>query len=545
MANMVRRPGFVCGALTRGLLAAAALLPLFTQEATAQDPSPPEPAEELPIADRRQVFIDGRFLQEARGVELRVHQPRKTGEFTIQPEHPWERGGIGPYCTVLKEGPTYQLWYHAVDALNWHTATRGGCICYARSADGIHWEKPELGLTEYEGNRKNNIVLGHGAGGVHIGQAGAMVFVDPSAPPAERFRMVKKVKEVADGIHVFSSPDGLRWTLTHRQVLTARPEKRGHHLDTQNVIFWDDRIRKYVAYGRRNLRRDGSQGRAIFRGEAEQLARFPVAQDMPVALAPDRSDLFHGSTAVVDYYASAAIKVPWADDAYYMFPTAYYHYTSGALREFRGGVPTNAGPIHTQFAASRDGIGWRRFDRRPFVSLGMRGEFDWASCRVIHGVVPDTSGREMFLYYWGSDRLHGWDRDDRNKKILRDAGLAVTKNVAVISRLVIRQDGFISVRAAYTGGEFTTPPLLFRGTKLVLNVDTSATGIVRVGLLDRDGRALPGYGDEACDRIHTANQTDRVVTWRGASDVSRCAGKPVRIRFRLRDADLYAFQFRP
>ncbi len=497
------------------------------------------------IGSRRQVFIDGRFLQKSQNVELVMHPAKKTGEFTIEPEHPWERGGIGPYGSVLKTGGTYQMWYHAMDTVDWDTGQGRGCVCYARSGDGIRWEKPPLGVAEYDGSRANNIVLGHGAGGVRIGQAGGTVFLDPTAPPDQRYRMLKRVDEVGSGNHIFSSPDGIHWTLTHRGVLTARPQKRGHHLDSQNIIFWDERIRKYVAYGRKNMRRDGSQGRAILRGEAEALDGFPVAQDMPVVLGPDRSDLFHGATAVVDYYTNATVAYGAAQDAYYMFPTAYYHYVPRALREFSGACPTNAGPIHTQFAASRDGITWHRFGRRPFVDLGMRGEFDWASCRVMHGVVSDRSGRDLYFYYWGSDRLHGWDRDVRNKRLLSKAGLGATKDIAVLSRLVVRRDGFVSVRAPYTGGEFTTPPVRFDGTVLLLNVDTSATGIVQVELRDAADRPLPGYRLEDCDRIHTANETDRVVTWKGKGDVRRLAGAAVRIRFVMRDADLYAFRFRP
>jgi hypothetical protein len=59
----------------------------------------------------------------------------------------------------------------------------------------------------------------------------------------------------------------------------------------------------------------------------------------------------------VDFYVSAAVKYPWADHAYFMFPTAYYHYT-GRLPEFARQRPANAGPLDTQFAANRDGITW-------------------------------------------------------------------------------------------------------------------------------------------------------------------------------------------
>ena len=35
------------------------------------------------------------------------------------------------------------------------------------------------------------------------------------------------------------------------------------------------------------------------------------------------------------------------------------------------------------------------------------------------------------------------------------------------------------------------------------------------------------------------------LTWKGASDLSALAGKPISLRFVMRDAKLYAFQFVP
>jgi hypothetical protein len=162
------------------------------------------------------------------------------------------------------------------------------------------------------------------------------------------------------------------------------------------------------------------------------------------------------------------------------------------------------------------------------------------------------------MYYLGCDTLHGWfgdernsqrdekekQRAERNNRLLTAAGLAPTHNTNVISRLVLRRDGFISARAAYTGGEFTTPPLKFSGRELVLNVDTSAAGLLRCELLGEKGEAIEGFRLADCDLIHTANEIDRLVKWRGKSDLSSLAGKPVRLRVEFRDTDLYAFQFR-
>lgn len=518
-------------------LIAVLILPLllFTGTTIAQDGV-------MDIGDGRQLFIDKTFLAAAKDVTLTPHSPRKTGEMTIKPDHPWEQGGVGPYSSVLKVGDEYLMWYHVMDMTQWDSGRTNGAVCLAKSRDGIHWEKPELGMADYHGNQKNNIVFGHGASGVTIGQDGGMVFLDPTAPVEERFRMVIRHEESGEGVHVFSSTDGIRWKLTHKSALNARPQAKGHHLDSQNVIFWDDRLHKYVGYMRKNMNDPTTQGRCIARGESDQL-RFPMVQDLPVVFGPDDRDLHHGDTPVVDYYMSAAIKYPWADDAYFMFPTAYYHYIGGVLSEFPNEVPTNAGPLHTQFAASRDGIQWERYDRRPFVPLGIKGEFDWASTRVIWGIVPDVVGREIYMYYRGSDWLHGWDRDERNKRLLTGAGLGADQNIAVLSRIVLRRDGFVSVHGAYTGGEFATPLLKFRGDKLVINVDTSATGIIRIGLLDKKGASIDGFGVDDCDLIHTANEINRVVTWKKKHDVSALAGKPVKLHVMIRDADLYAFQF--
>lgn len=497
----------------------------------------------LEVGSARQVFIDGRFLQDAQGVRLCVHPPRKTGEMTIKPERSWEQGGIGPYSNVLWYDGVYHMWYHSMSTVQWDSGHEQGAICYARSKDGITWERPNLGIVEIDGKRDNNIVFGRGAAGVTMGQDGGIVFVDPTAPADQRYRLAIRLGEVGEGIHIYSSPDGLHWRLTHKSAITYTPMERGHHLDSQNVLFWDDRISKYVAYVRKNVRDAESQGRAIARAESADFGHFPVVQDMPMVLGPDTKDLRLGETAVVDYYMSAAIKYPWAADAYYMFPTSYFHYIPGQLAEFRDEVPTNAGPLDSQFAASRDGIAWERYDRRPFVPLGMKGQFDWASTRVIHGLVPSVDGREMYLYYRGSDWLHGWDRDERNKRLLTQAGLGASQNIAVLSWLVSRRDGFVSVRSDYTGGTFHTPPLRFKGDRLLLNVDTSATGIMRVGLRDEAGKPVPGFGLDDCDRIHTANEVNRLVTWQRNSDLSALAGRPVSLEFEVRDADLYAFQF--
>ena len=226
--------------------------------ALAADPAstPTAPGAPLDIGNRRQVFIDRQFLASAHDVELVPHSPGKTGERTIVPDRSWERNDLGCYSCVLKVGEAYQMWYASYPGL-----------CYARSKDGITWEKPVLGLAEFEGSKDNNIVIGYGAGGIDRCGTEGVVFYDPKAPEEEKFRYATRISDELKDTVVFSSPDGIHFKLTHKKVLTfTHPEGR-QHLDSQNMIFWDDRINKYVAYMRRNLYAPGQRNRSVARSE--------------------------------------------------------------------------------------------------------------------------------------------------------------------------------------------------------------------------------------------------------------------------------------
>ena len=105
-------------------------------------------------------------------------------------------------------------------------------------------------------------------------------------------------------------------------------------------------------------------------------------------------------------------------------------------------------------------------------------------------------------------------------------------------------DGFVSVCAPYAGGEFTTRPLLFDGKQLVLNYSTSAAGSVQVEITDAQGKPVPGF--ELADSAELyGDEIEAAVSWKDGSDVSRLAGRPIRLRFVLKDADLYSVTFRP
>ncbi|MCL4193581.1 MAG: hypothetical protein KJZ87_17725, partial [Thermoguttaceae bacterium] len=111
-----------------------------------------------------------------------------------------------------------------------------------------------------------------------------------------------------------------------------------------------------------------------------------------------------------------------------------------------------------------------------------------------------------------------------------------------LERLTFRTDGLAAVHAGYEPGELVTKPITFDGQRLTLNLSTSAAGGVFVEIQDAAGQPVPGFTLAECNELNT-DDLARVVTWNNRHDVSSLAGKPVRLRFRLKDADLFALQF--
>ena len=534
--NLSRRIDAVvraCG--KRTFIIVSALLASVVAPALGQEP--------IEVGNRRQLLLDEKLVQQRRSIDFVVHSPRKTGEIIVASVPEMSLGG---YHTVLFDSGRYHLWYSAA-----------GCVLYLRSTDGIHWETPNLNLggAPRSGGMVNapNVVLGRGIGGVKGGMHGLMVFLDPNATPDERFKLVCNPHEFDSQLQIFSSPDGVHWKRAHRDVITFDPAVKPNHLDSQNVIFWDERLQKYVAYFRKNTRDPGLGGvkiertRTVARAESTDLRFFAkVDNDTPEVLRADPDNVVKPFSpqrgwTLLDVYTSGAIKYPWADNAYLMFPTEYYHY-GPQIAEFREQFPVNAGAVDTRFASSRDGIAWQRYDHRAFVGVGMKEDFDSKRIYMVYGIVPAKNEHELFMYYMGTSETHGWDRDDRNNRLLTSAGLAPTAPT-VISRVVLRRDGFVSARAGFNWGEFTTPVLSFSGTQLLLNVNTGAAGELRVEILDPTGKPYPDLSINNCDLIHTANEVNRIVKWKGATSLESVAGKPIRLRFVLRDTDLFAFQF--
>ena len=479
------------------------------------------------LGSRKHLFLDDVLLAEKEGAIL-TPNPARLEEI------------------VLDRGTGWSTVVEGEDGLIRLYGEGAGGVAVWTSRDGLRFEAPDFG-----DGRANRVIPGPAKAG--------SVIIDPNGPPEERWKAIVGLHD-RGGWYIWTSPDG--WNF-RRGETAALPFWPG----SASVLFYDDQRQVYVGHHRSDYGAtpSGKTERFFVRTEVTDLfgawkfeptkrekalrmhrsrpvkveqwdpwwldngplappgfgIEFPIAMDRDPELDPVATDL----------YNTRAMKYPWAEDAYLAFPLWFFHYHGDGpparqvLADPNRGLGT--GMVEPQLAVSRDGLNWKRYPRPAYLPIGEHEGFPVRRPYLAHGMA--RRGTEIYQYSYTRASYHDPWTDDAPK--------------AVTHRLSQRLDGFVSLRAPYTGGSFTTRPLTFTGNQLVLNIDTGATGYAQVGILDETGNAIPGYELEDCVYINT-NSVDHTVEWLGkGADVSALAGKVVRLRFRMRGTDLYALQF--
>jgi len=460
-------------------------------------------ADPIDIADRRELFVDHHLVAEMDNVSLRLQEPRREG-VALRFDEPWE-GRFSAYATVLNDDGLFRMYYRGLPSAR--DPDISAVTAYAESRDGIHWTKPRLGLFEHGGTQANNIVLG--TEDAHSRNFSPFLDHRPGVPADERFKAISGVEE--HGLVAFASADGIHWRLWGPDEFIFTKGM----FDSHNVVFWSEHEQVYVCYFR-TWTGEGFEGwRTISRTTSPDLITWskPVVMDF-------------GDTPMEHLYTNGT-------QPYFRAPHIYI----GLAKRFLVGKPATdlatAGRLHNDperggdtsdavILTSRGGDGYDRTFMEAFVRPGpsMR---DWVARdnTPALGLVPALDGRRMFFYrmsHYGQASAH-------------------------LTRYSLRLDGFVAVNAPYAGGELITKPVTFTGDELVLNFQTSAAGSIHVELLDASGNPIEGFRTDDCDLIF-GDEIERVVRWRGASDLGALAGEAVRLRFVMTDADLFSFQFR-
>ena len=475
------------------------------------------------ISSQRELFIDSVLIERFSGQAiLRLHHPERR-EIALIHDAPWEGCGSG-YHTVFKDSDIYRMYYKA-----WHIALGGNVknpvvICYAESNDGIHWNKPDLGLMEFRKSTQNNIILDK----IHDdGCHDFSPFIDtnPKATMDQKYKAIgfSIGQKEHRGLYGFVSADGIHWQLIQDDFII---KEDGWVFDTQNIAFWSEIEQQYVMYYRMTIDNIRNIARAVSKDfvhwEKEGMLDFQ-------GRGPNKQQQFY-TNQIRPYYRAPHIYIGFpsrycdrgwisATDA---LPSPELRHDRAQGRSRYGSAVTDAALI-----SSRDGHSFYRWDD-AFLRPGLRTQHNWA-----YG--------DNYIAWHVIETKPTFD-DQPNELSIFATESYFTGTMSRLRRYVLRIDGFASIYAPGDGGEVITKPIIFKGNDLKLNFSTSAAGNIFVEIQDSDGQAIPGFELEQCQQIF-GDALDYSVKWTDNSDLEILEGQAVRLRFALQEADIFSFQF--
>ena len=477
----------------RQVLSAAAGMAAAPLPAPAQSP--------IPIGSRRELFIDESLIDEFRHTTLRLQQPRREDAALVL-DRPWE-GAFSNYVTVLRDGDEYRLYYRGVPEAG-KDLTTAETTSYAVSKDGKHFTRPNLGLFEYKGSRENNLILA----GMPPFSSNFSPFIDtrPGVPASQRYKALAGTQK--SGLVAFQSADGIHW-----KKLREEPVFRDGVFDSQNLAFWSESEGKYVMYFRTFKPVGSKRYRWISRTTSDDFINWTPPVDMTFGDAPPEH-LYVNQTH--PYFRAPHIYIGLA--ARFMPGRQVMSTDEAKSLGVNPGYYKDCADV--VLLTTRGGSAYNRTFLEAFLRPGL-GVENWVSRNNYPALNTVQTGKDELSFY-----------------TLSNYGQPGTH----LRRYSLPLDRFASINAGYRGGEVITRPISFTGSRLFLNYSTSAPGGIRIEIQDENMQPIKGYALEDSVEL-IGDQIERAVRWKGGPDVSALAGKPVRLRMALKDADVFALRF--
>lgn len=419
---------------------------------------------------------------------------------------------VTAYGTVRRVGDELWMWYCAQSNLDAEWYER---VCFATSRDGRNWERPRLGLVEFNGNKNNNIVNLPGTGHTQA----CVVYHEPDDPdPSRRFKMSFESRKFSQRMAVAFSADGLNWNLHPGNPVGPIFEQAGgtkyngvYFVNGQGVGLpfpkeMDKnprRLQTHISYDFETWTQASCVG----------LNRDPL---------PPRRTTYGGSSGPQVHLGAAL----WN--------------RGNTLIGFYGmwnGHPSNDRRLtwmHLGMAVSHDGLHFREpFPDFPMVSAA---EIDWEKLPKGDAVVHypaliqaqgfENIGEETLFWY------SPWPEGD-------------AKGVHLASWPRDRLGSFQAFTGPDSESYIISQPISLDGkpAKVFINADgLGGYSALVVSVLTEKLELLPGYGPEECTEIKESGFR-QVVHWKNRTDIS--SEQPVRLRIdftgiRPEDARLYA-----
>ncbi|MCZ6677782.1 MAG: hypothetical protein O7E52_11085 [Candidatus Poribacteria bacterium] len=433
------------------------------------------------------------------GVRLVAQPARKAG--MIENWKGWGR--------IISDEGRYRSWYIEINGhskLGTGSAAHGAppvsvAICGVESNDGFHWSEPTRSQIEVPGQR---------------GFDGMSFFIDSHAPAEQRYKFIycaqfdegmfapqleaylsqppryrdaRISNQRRFGMFAAVSPDGVNWTALPEPFML-------HPSDTDTHVLWNEELSKYVMYTR--MFRDGR--RWVGRAEADDFMHWIPVEPIIWPRLDDPPDY--------DFYLNGYSRYPGLPSYQLMLPMLYHRYTERS---------------EVRLYSSADGIAWSQIPGGAILTPGAPGEWD---CEFIgSGKDLQPFGEDKIaIPYSGTPYPHKFPR------------WQAVWDAASMGWAWWPKDRLCALVADYDG-EFWTIPIVPAGREIRLNFRAPMAGEIRVGVEGVDGRSA-----HDCDPL-IGDWMNKVVTWRGQSDIGAPEGQPVVLRVKLRCAELFSVGF--
>ncbi len=415
-----------------------------------------------------------------------------------------------PTSVVRSPSGTFQMYYQTRPPGIKDFGYGGGSpvVAYAESHNGVHWRLPALNRVEINGSLENNVLF------EPPGSLPCVVIDDHEADDARRYKMLYYPHNIS------LSPDGVSWSDVEKVHV---PSRIGHSDGLNCLAGWDADIGRYVAYFRPQVARpdqaidlEGIAIRIVARSESEDLTEWT---ELETVLAPDGDD--------PDGTEFQAIGVFFYEGMYVGLLCVHEGFAEERPKRFPYRLPNwpahsaMLGRCYIELVTSRDGVHWNRSEGRvPFLDTtpgGLDSGVIWPSNS------PVAVGDELWFYYGMAVHSHGLS-------YMQLPGLAR-----------LRRDGFVSMGALEQAGWMVTKPFVCPGGRLYVNADARG-GELSASVIEQDGFHAPEYAMVRCATLD-GNAMAYRLTWMERADLNPLKGKEIRLKFYLRQANLFSYWF--
>ena len=486
-----------------------------------------DPPDLAPIGLQKQLLVDDYVIAEKQNVTRELGEPKKVG-IVMRPSVPTDFDPVKKYPNGLPESGGYYefgrrlsvVWNKRREKFQMlYRASAENMTGYAESSDGIHWTKP---LVSQDG--KSNLITFRRRNRGTFYEASFMI--DPTLPwgHPEKYKAAYNPGNTkcalgysADGIHWSGYNDGKSAT--------------GRAADTFNQILWDHISRRYMFLTRTDLGADGGleesrSTRIMVHEEGNDLMAWPTAWKTLANINvddPKRRKSVNG----VPMFQMESMNVWPYENVYFGL---MHVLTAGELTGAEGRIDVedpdkrhDADVIDYFIGTSRDGANYDKtwiHAQKPFVPRGPSGSFDKGMLQPSPEII--TRGDEHLIFYTGQ-----FNRHHSPKSTKRETGK--------IGLAKLPLDRFIGFRAGDEIGTLITKPFELDGDQLLVNV-AAENGWIQIELLDASGSVMPG-----CSTKH--ERVDELRLDPNWVRLAKLKGTTVKLKFTLRNAKLYAFDF--